>query len=75
MASRWISEVYDPALVRLAAVIGTGGDAVQAYCDVLETKWFRSEEARRDVGLQPAIDAYIASGMVGPEISGAISSS
>jgi tRNA A-37 threonylcarbamoyl transferase component Bud32 len=73
MASRWISEVYDPALARLASVIGPGGDAVQAYCDVLETKWLRSEQAKRDVGLQPAIDVYIASGMVGPEISGAIS--
>jgi tRNA A-37 threonylcarbamoyl transferase component Bud32 len=73
MAARWISEVYEPALMRLAAVVGPGGDAVQAYCDVLETKWLRSEKARRDVGLQPAIDAYIASGAVGPEISGALS--
>lgn len=72
MATRWISEVYDPALTRLAAVIGPGGDAVQAYCDVLETKWLRSEQARRDVGLQAAIEAYINGGAVGPEISGAI---
>lgn len=72
MADRWIAEVFDPALSRLAAVIGPGGDAVQAYCDVLETKWLRSENAQRDIGLQVAIDAYVAGGTVGPEISGTI---
>ena len=72
-AARWLTDVYKPALRRLADVIGPGGDAVQAYCDVLETKWLRSEKARSDVGLQASIDAYIASGAVGPEISGAVS--
>jgi hypothetical protein len=73
MAARWISEVYAPALDRLAAVIGPGSDAVQAYCDVLETKWLRSEKARRDVGLQSAIEEYVASASAGPEINGSIS--
>jgi len=72
-ATRWLGEVYRPALERLASVIGPGGDAIQAYCDVLETKWLRSEMKKRDIGLDAAIDAYIASGPVGPEISGALS--
>ena len=71
-AGRWLTEVYRPTLARLAPVIGPGGDAIQAYCDVLETKWLGSEEARRDIGLRAAIDAYVASGAVGPEISGAL---
>lgn len=73
MAARWLSQVYEPALARLARLIGPGGDAVQAYCDVLETKWLGSEKARRDIGLQAAIDAYVAGGSVGPEISGSVS--
>lgn len=72
-AGRWMSEVYEPALAALARVVGPGGDAVQAYCDVLETKWLRSEKARHDIGLQAAIEAYVASGVVSPEISGAVS--
>ena len=72
-ARRWLTEVYEPALERLGAVVGPGGDAIQAYCDVLETKWLRSEKAKSDVGLQASIDAYIVSGAVGPEISGAVS--
>ncbi|MEW5992318.1 MAG: DUF4032 domain-containing protein [Chloroflexota bacterium] len=70
--ARWLTDVYRPTLARLAPVIGPGGDAVQAYCDVLETKWLLSEKARRDIGLQAAIQAYVASGAVGPEISGAL---
>ncbi|OGO55839.1 MAG: hypothetical protein A2V84_10520 [Chloroflexi bacterium RBG_16_70_13] len=70
--ARWLADVYRPTLARLAPVIGPGGDAVQAYCDVLETKWLLSEKARRDIGLQAAIDAYVASGAVGPEISGTL---
>ena len=72
-AARWQADVYEPALERLSGVIGPGGDAVQAYCDVLETKWLRSERAGRDVGLGAAIDAYLESGTVGPEIRGAMS--
>ena len=71
-ARRWLAEVYEPALERLGAVIGPGGDAVQAYCDVLETKWLQSEKAKRDVGLDRALEAYVASGAAGPEIRGAI---
>lgn len=69
-AARWLREVLEPTLDRLAAVIGPGGDAVQAYCDVLETKWLASEDARRDIGLAAAIEAYLAADSVGPEISG-----
>ncbi|MCI0585150.1 MAG: DUF4032 domain-containing protein, partial [Chloroflexi bacterium] len=71
-AGRWLTEVYRPTLARLGPVIGPGGDAIQAYCDVLETKWLRSEKAKRDIGLRAAIDAYVASGTAGPEISGAL---
>jgi len=71
MASRWLAEVYRPSVARLAPLIGPGGDAVQAYCDVLETKWLRSEKARRDIGLEAAIEAYLVRGVVGNEINGA----
>jgi hypothetical protein len=43
-------------------------DAIQAYCDVLEHKWLLSERAKRDVGLDAAIDAYLAEGAPAPEL-------
>ena len=71
-AVRWEAEVLEPVLDRLSVVIRPGGDAIQAYCDVLETKWLRSERAGRDVGLRAALDAYIDAGTPPPEVSGPI---
>jgi len=71
-ATRWLADVFAPTLERLAPVTGPEGDAIQAYCDVLETKWLLSERAGVDVGLRAAIDAYLAAGAPGPEISGAV---
>jgi tRNA A-37 threonylcarbamoyl transferase component Bud32 len=66
-ADRWLLDVLQPSLERLAPVIGPGRDALQAYCDVLEEKWIESERAGRDVGLAAAIDSYIAGGAPAPE--------
>jgi hypothetical protein len=66
-ADRWLLEVLQPSLERLAPVIGPGRDPLQAYCDVLEEKWIDSERAGRDVGLAAAIASYIAGGAPAPE--------
>jgi len=67
VADRWLREVYRPTLARIGAVVGPARDLVQAYCDVLEEKWFLSERAGRDIGLADAIDAYLALGAPAPE--------
>jgi hypothetical protein len=67
VADRWLRDVYRPTLARIGASVGPDRDLVQGYCDVLEEKWFLSEQAGRDVGLAAAIDAYIALGAPAPE--------
>jgi tRNA A-37 threonylcarbamoyl transferase component Bud32 len=66
-AAIWRRDVLDPTLLRLAPVIGAR-DPIQAYCDVLEHKWLLSERAKRDVGLEAAIRAYLEEGAPAPEI-------
>jgi hypothetical protein len=66
-ARRWLREVYRPTLARIAGVVGPDRDLVQAYCDVLEHKWLLSERAGRDVGLEAAIESYLAEGAPAPE--------
>jgi hypothetical protein len=68
-AERWLREVYRPTLARIAETVGPGRDLVQAYCDVLEQKWYLSEAAGFDVGLELAIEAYIYLGAPAPETS------
>ncbi|HTK45037.1 MAG TPA: DUF4032 domain-containing protein [Patescibacteria group bacterium] len=65
-ARRWRRHVLDPALRLLRPAVGDR-DLIQAYSDVLEHKWLLSERAGRDVGLNAAIEAYLAEGAPAPE--------
>ena len=69
-ASRWQAEVLEPYLARLRSVIEPGRDPLQAYCDLLEHKWLRSERAQVDVGLEAAFVSYVAAGAPAPEVAG-----
>ena len=66
---RWRREVYRPRS-RGSPGSSAGPRPVQAYCDVLEHKWLLSERAERDVGLEAAIEAYLAEGAPAPERTG-----
>jgi len=66
-ADRWLREVYRPTLARITAFVGPDRDLVQAYCDVLEHKWLLSEESGGDIGLEAAIESYVAEGAPAPE--------
>ena len=68
VGERWLRDVYRPTLARIARTVGPSRDVVQAYCDVLEEKWYLSEQTGHDVGLAAAIDAYLALGAPAPEI-------
>jgi tRNA A-37 threonylcarbamoyl transferase component Bud32 len=67
VAERWLREVYRPTQARIARLVGPDRDLVQAYCDVLEHKWLLSEQAGGDVGLDMAIESYMAEGAPAPE--------
>ena len=66
-ADRWLREVYRPTQARISRLVGPDQDLVQAYCDILEHKWLLSEQAGRDVGLDTAINSYLAEGAPAPE--------
>jgi hypothetical protein len=66
-ADRWLREVYRPTQARIVTFVAPDRDLVQAYCDVLEHKWLLSERAGHDVGLDVAIESYVAEGAPAPE--------
>jgi len=57
-AARWRDKRFDPAVTKLAAALGSE-DLVERYCQVLEHKWYLSEQAQHDVGLDFAIDDFV----------------
>ena len=59
-AFRWQTDRYEPAMQRLAPLVRSGADPPELYCQVLEHKWFMSERAQGDVGLDVAIEDYLA---------------
>lgn len=59
-AYHWMRERFDPVLQRLGSLVGRAGDAPELYCQLLEHKWYLSERAQRDVGLEAALEDYLA---------------
>ena len=59
-AYRWQTERYEPTVTRLATLEDSDHDAPELYCEVLEHKWFMSEKAQRDVGLDVALEDFVA---------------
>jgi tRNA A-37 threonylcarbamoyl transferase component Bud32 len=58
-AFHWQRERFEPALKELAPLLEKVADPAEVYCQVLEHKWFLSERAQRDVGLQVALADYV----------------
>jgi hypothetical protein len=58
-AHRWLEQRYRPTVEQLAPLRERVGDLPELYCQVLEHKWYLSERAREDVGLEKAIEDYV----------------
>ena len=62
----WLENFYRPVIVRLQTAYPPSGSAksrppdwLEAYCQVLEHKWYLSERAQRDVGHLVAVDDFV----------------
>jgi tRNA A-37 threonylcarbamoyl transferase component Bud32 len=59
-ANRWLSEVYDPAVDAIPPSLRDRLDPVEVFHEILEHRWFLSEQAGRDIGGTAARDDYFA---------------
>jgi hypothetical protein len=58
-ASRWLGEVYEPVLAGVPAELRGRLDDAEVFHEVLEHRWFLSEQAGRDIGTTAAARDYI----------------
>lgn len=58
-AFTWLDQRFRPAMTRLAS-FAEGIEPAELYCQVLEHKWYLSERAGHDVGLEATIADYLA---------------
>ncbi|WP_405678066.1 DUF4032 domain-containing protein [Streptomyces sp. NBC_01511] len=60
LAHRWVRDVFRPTVRAVPLDLRHRADAAQIYHEVLEHRWYLSESAGNDVGLDATIEDYVA---------------
>jgi hypothetical protein len=59
-AARWLTDIWDPVVRKIPPELADRLDPVEVFHEVLEHRWFLSEQAHHDVGLHAATDSYVS---------------
>jgi hypothetical protein len=59
LAHRWVRDVFRPAVRAVPLELREGIDTAQIYHELLEHRWYLSERAERDVGMEAAAEDYV----------------
>ncbi|MEU6740745.1 DUF4032 domain-containing protein [Streptosporangium sandarakinum] len=59
VAHRWLAEVFLPTVEAVPGELRGKLEPAQFFHEVLDHRWFLSEEAGRDVGLTAAVESYV----------------
>jgi tRNA A-37 threonylcarbamoyl transferase component Bud32 len=61
VAARWRDEVFEPTVAAVPEELWVRLQAAEVFHQVLEHRWFLSERARKDVGIEEAVRDYVTS--------------
>ncbi|HWN20829.1 MAG TPA: DUF4032 domain-containing protein, partial [Gaiellaceae bacterium] len=56
---RWLAEVFEPAIAAIPVELWGKRQAAEVFHELLEHRWFLSQEGGEDVGLIPALEDYV----------------
>lgn len=59
VAARWLDQRYEPALLSVPLEFADKLEPAELYHQLLEHRWFLSEAAGHDVGIEAAVQAYV----------------
>ena len=59
VAYRWLAEVFEPTIAAIPPELREKLEPAEVYHQVLEHRWFLSEESGRDVGMREAVRSYV----------------
>lgn len=58
-AHRWVTEVFEPVVRAVPVALRGKLEPTELFVQVIEHRWYLSEEAGRDVGLAPAVQSFL----------------
>jgi hypothetical protein len=61
VASKWRDEVFEPTVSAVPDELWGRLPAAEVFHQVLEHRWFLSETAKKDVGIEEAVRSYVDS--------------
>ena len=61
VASQWRQEVFEPTIAQVPEDLWAALPAAEVFHQVLEHRWFLSERAGKDVGIDEAVKSYVQS--------------
>jgi tRNA A-37 threonylcarbamoyl transferase component Bud32 len=61
VAARWRDEIFEPTMAAVPDGLWARLPAAEVFHQVLEHRWFLSEKAGKDVGIEKAVQAYVES--------------
>jgi hypothetical protein len=59
LAHRWVRDVFRPTVRAVPLELRGSMDAAEIYHELLEHRWYLSERAQQDIGLDTAVEDYI----------------
>jgi Domain of unknown function (DUF4032) len=59
VAYRWLTERWEPTLAAIPAELRTRMEDAELYHQILEHRWFLSEEAGFDVGVEAGVESFV----------------
>jgi tRNA A-37 threonylcarbamoyl transferase component Bud32 len=61
VAARWRDEIFEPTVAAVPEELWARLPAAEVFHQVLEHRWFLSEQAGKDVGIEQAVRSYVKS--------------
>ena len=58
-AARWLVDVFEPAVAAVPPELHGKRQAAELFHEILEHRWYLSQQSGQDVGLMPAVEAYV----------------
>ncbi|TML19598.1 MAG: DUF4032 domain-containing protein [Actinobacteria bacterium] len=59
VTARWLDDVFESAIAAVPQELFRKREAAEIFHEILDHRWYLSQDAGRDIGLLPAVESYV----------------